>query len=154
MVAMSRELIGEAAEAVATESSRPLVENDRPGDRSIVVIGDDPLMVRALDRLLRRAGYAVGIRERDLDQTNVPLPLDDLGVAALTVIDVPDSWTRHGRLPGVASRRWPERPDSVLWLSNTAGIVESSERCLVKPFTASQFLAKVEALLKQNSTER
>lgn len=139
-------------ETTARESLEAELATDRLDERSIVVIGDDPLMVRALDRLLRKAGYVVGIRERDLDAAESTLPLEEAGVAALTIIDVPDAWTRRGRasVGETAARR--ERTDPILWLSNAPSIVDAPERCLVKPFTASQFLAKVEALLSQSST--
>jgi hypothetical protein len=129
------------------------IESAGSTDRSIVVIGDDPLMVRALDRLLRKAGYVVGIRDRDLNEPGDPLFLD-AGAAALTIVDVPDAWTRRGRPLLELDVFRSERSDPILWLSNASYGVGPPERCLIKPFTASQFLAKVEALLNQRPTTR
>jgi hypothetical protein len=129
-------------------------ESDRAALESIVLIGDDPLMLRALERLLIRAGYVVGVRERDIELPGDPLPADELNSAALTIVDVPDAWTRSGRLPGAASRRSSRGGPDVLWLSNVGAVGDSAEGCLVKPFTAGQFLAKVESLLNHNTNAR
>ena len=143
----------ESAAAAVTEPRETAEPLARVGERSIVVVGDDPLMARTLDRLLRGAGYRVSIADRGLDDP-MGRPLGEArSTAALTIVDVPDDWTRYGRQRASRLAQRPERSDRILWISNISGIVDAPERCLVKPFTAGQFLTKVEDLLAERSVK-
>jgi DNA-binding response OmpR family regulator len=120
-------------------------------DRSrIVLIGDDPLMLRALNRLLRKAGYPVGMGERPEDYPSVLRSVDNWPDVALTIVDVPDEWSRLApRQPSIAYERPGRSEDRILWITNAADVVERPDFYLVKPFTASQFLSKVDSALNR-----
>lgn len=114
--------------------------------RPIVVQGEDPLMLRALARLLGKAGYRVLTRENGVaasavDETDANQPV-------LIIVDVPDDWQQSATEPpsldydkGIAPR--------VLWISSAADTAESDSSHLLKPFTGGQLLARVETLLKE-----
>jgi hypothetical protein len=104
-------------------------------------------MVRALDRLLRTAGYRVGTdvpSTDDLRGRAFPVRRSDID---LTIVDLPDDRTssvdRHWRSNGLPSPALGR----VLWISNESSAEGDSDRCLVKPFTSTQLLDKVRALL-------
>jgi|GEM_PF-3869395 len=103
----------------------------------ILVIGEDPLMTRTIVRVLRRASYHVIIRERD-DERCVPVAPD------LIVLDDPDdrSTKPPSQLPVVALVA--DAP--VLWIGNRAS--KTGAYTLVKPFTSSDLLQTVEAILR------
>src|SRR5438874_1555417 len=118
-----------------------------PARRSIAVVGEDPLMVRTLDRLLRTAGYSVGTGSQLFDAGGVRGSRNFLDDVALTIIDVPDDWSRSHEL---GAR--PEGPRNVeagriLWISAMPSPGDEPEGYLVKPFTSTQLLDKVRTLL-------
>src|SRR5689334_7424758 len=85
--------------------------------RSIVVMGDDPLMVRALNRLLRTAGYCVGAGERGIDQTVTRGTSSSRSDIALTIVDLPDDWSRQNQAAGRPDEARPLSGGQVLWIS-------------------------------------
>jgi len=115
-----------------------------PALGSILIVGDDALLVRALDRLLRRAGYTVGTEDRwtgdpGKGSQNV------LGKEPiLTIIDLPD----HHVLDAAPERTSIDRAAEprVLWIGTTPPAPERSS-FLVKPFTAEEFLSRVKVLI-------
>jgi DNA-binding response OmpR family regulator len=126
--------------------------NATPAHSRILLISDDPLMLRALDRLLRKAGYAVEIRERSEDYPAICRAANNGTDVALTIVDVPDEWSRLA--PGqlvVAHRRPGRDEDRILWITNATDVVDRPDFYLIKPFTASQFLSKVDAVIKLQS---
>jgi hypothetical protein len=118
---------------------------------SVRLLGDDPLMLRALSRLLGGVGYEVSVGQLSWVAT-APILADCLTCSDLTIVDVPDDWSRSV-LPGDLARDPIGRPtDSVLWLSNAAIPGENFERCLAKPFTADELLARVACLVGSSSS--
>ena len=117
--------------------------------RSILLVGEDPLLSRALSRLLREAGYQVWTTE----SWERPNPAEtgrihDLEAGpALVIVDVPDEPSAHDDRPGSSPpfRQW-SKAQRILWISGN-GEPTPCERRLVKPFTGHQLLTKVEVLL-------
>src|SRR5438128_463174 len=70
----------------AASSSRDVGTSSGP----ILLIGDDVLMVRALSRLLQRAGYAVGTEDRSTGQEIGAQPVLAGEKSGLTIVDLPD----------------------------------------------------------------
>ncbi len=120
--------------------------------RSIAVVGDDPLMVRALDRLLRTAGYNVGVSDRFSDLAGPRGSRSPGPEIALTIVDVPDDWARTHSVGTSPERPRDVESDKILWISAGPSIEEAPEGCLVKPFTSTQLLDKVRTLLSRQPT--
>jgi DNA-binding response OmpR family regulator len=114
--------------------------------RSIRLVGEDPLLVRALERLLRNAGYTVGTSDGEptVRFTLAEPPGRDV---ALTIVDLPDDRAEETRL----GWRDPWLVDGddrrVLWLSSSAVPPARASSCLAKPFSASELLERVESLV-------
>lgn len=115
-----------------------IIAAQQPAPR-ILLIGEDPLMLRTVDRLLQRAGYHI----RTGDRFGTAGCLED-DRPALVIVDVPDDWTwASSRFP------LPKGPfiPPVLWISNRILTGIGAPHALIKPFTASDLLDAVEALL-------
>src|SRR5438094_326332 len=114
--------------------------------RSIRLVGDDPLLVRAIERLLRNAGYSVGTsgespnRSRSCAQSTGP-------DVALTIVDLPDDRSEQARPDERDSWQVDGDVSRVLWLSSSPVPPARESSCLAKPFSASQLLARVESLV-------
>ena len=117
--------------------------------RSIVVVGDDPLMLRTLDRLLRTAGYRVGIGEQSAEPPGAGAVQRARSDVDLTIVDVPDDWSRASTSEATPVSARYSAAREILWIGATQSAGKEPERCLVKPFTSSQFLEKVRFLLNQ-----
>jgi hypothetical protein len=118
--------------------------------RSIVVVGEDPLMVRTLNRLLRTAGYCVGSwGERPVDLTGGRPLLSASSDIALTIVDLPDDWTGRTEATWQLSETRAPSTGRVLWISAAPPSDGEGDGCLVKPFTSNQLLDKVQALLSR-----
>jgi len=129
----------------ASLDQRPIaleVASQAPG--SILIIGDDVLLVRALDRLLRKAGYAVGTEDRWAGESGQARPGATGKKPELTIIDLPDHHVLDAAALGVSLDRVPEA--RILWIGTTPTGPDSSS-FLVKPFTAEEFLSRVKILL-------
>src|SRR4051812_36059039 len=101
---------------IAREATRMMSEHSAEDRRSIVVVGDDPLMMRALDRLLRRAGYDVGTEESTFDEAADAAGVGSGNLPTLTIVDLPDDWSRRHR-SGFVPIQKPKRVYSpVLWI--------------------------------------
>src|SRR5579859_857046 len=108
--------------------------------RPILIIGDDVLLVRALDRLLQRAGYLVGTENRWTGEVRDAESLASVEKTGLTIVDLPD----HHVLDVVGVDGAPfekSREGGILWIGNTPPAIESAW-FLVKPFTSEEFLAR------------
>jgi DNA-binding NarL/FixJ family response regulator len=129
---------------------RPAGERSDPGE--IRLMGADPLMMRALERLLRRAGYVVQVQE-SVDGVGDVAGSAVRTAPALLIVDLPDEWSRPAR--GTVGRTYPptDLPEArqVLWISNgsegAGAATEAGNQYLVKPFSGAQLLAAVEAAL-------
>jgi hypothetical protein len=149
--------------AIPAEGSRqrpdPPVERDSMG-RSVVslpvgtirILGDDPLLIRALDRLLRGAGYAVGTENRRNAEFGPGEPAQDGERVGLTIVDLPDHHALDAIEPVISGgERTTEA--RLLWIGSTPPAVPS-DRFLVKPFTTDEFLSRVAFVLaSQNGIE-
>jgi hypothetical protein len=122
-------------------------DNVNPADgRPILVQSEDPLMLRALARILGRAGYRVLTREYDL--IGAVMSEGDGSRPCLIIIDMPDDWqpsTFQQSITVVDGNAAPR----MLWISSAVDASKDDVRYLPKPFTGSQLLARVEALLKK-----
>lgn len=112
---------------------------------SILLIGDDPLLIRTLDRLLRRAGYSVGTEDRRNDEISPAQPAPTGAGVALTIVDLPDHHVLDstGPNPTAGGESTEVR---FLWIGSTPPSVQSAW-FLAKPFTTEEFLSRVESLL-------
>ena len=129
-----------APERIAT-SGRAVGANAGP----ILIIGDDTLLVRALDRLLQQAGYAVGTEDRSTGEVVGARPLVAGEKTGLTIVDLPD----HHVLDAVGVDGAPfgqSREVGILWIGSTPPATESAW-FLAKPFTSEEFLSRVRSLL-------
>jgi DNA-binding NtrC family response regulator len=120
----------------------------RPG--LILIVGDDALLLRALDRLLRRAGYDIETNEHwGGDPTCIDSAATNSNVA-LTIVDLPDY-----RALGLRPKEFPNSTDpeggKVLWIGSDPRAIDSAW-FLVKPFTAEEFLARVATILALTSS--
>lgn len=108
----------------------------------VLLISDDPLMARALSRLLRKAGYEVVVH----DGSGWGAGADGERLPSLVIVDVPDD-----RSPkrGTAEYRPSGRPGapSVLWIGDSIETERRRDGHLAKPFTTNQLLSKVASLL-------
>jgi len=112
----------------------------------IIVQGEDPLMLRALARLLGKAGYRVLTRENGaarstVGETNATPPV-------LIIVDVPDDW-QHSTAEASPLECDEGAAPRVLWISSAPDGAEGDSCHLLKPFTGGQLLARVETLLKE-----
>jgi DNA-binding response OmpR family regulator len=114
--------------------------------RSIRLVGEDPLLVRALERLLRNAGYTVGTSD-EAPTVRLTLTEPPGRDVALTIVDLPDDRSEEARSEG--RDPWLAGGDDgrVLWLSSSAVPPARASSCLAKPFSASQLLERVESLV-------
>ncbi len=114
--------------------------------RSIRLVGEDPLLVRALERLLRYAGYTVGSSD---ETPTVPSTLAERSGRddALTIVDLPDARSLGARLE--EGEPWLAGGDDgcVLWLSSSTVPPARASSYLAKPFSANQLLERVESLV-------
>jgi hypothetical protein len=132
---------GENASDRLASSSRDVRQSAGP----ILIIGDDMLLVRALNRLLQRAGYAVGTEDRWTGEVINAQPAAAGERSALTIVDLPD----HHVLDAVGVDGAPfdqSREAGILWVGNTSPATESAW-FLAKPFSSEEFLTRVRTLL-------
>ncbi|HVC33983.1 MAG TPA: hypothetical protein VNL16_10780 [Chloroflexota bacterium] len=95
-----------------------------------------------MSRLLRKAGYDVVTRESSSGGADTA----GSGHPSLVIVDVPDDRTGQWTNPEYSSPGRPSRP-SVLWIGDTTEGTCCDEGHLAKPFTGSQLLTIVAALL-------
>lgn len=120
-----------------------------PGNRRLVcLVSDDPLMSRALARLLVRAGYEVVSGESCRGEV-VP---GGSRCPSLVIVDLPDD--RSSRSGSAADRPVIQTSSAcVLWIGDATEGGRRHEGHLAKPFTGSQLLSKVAALLTERSVK-
>jgi hypothetical protein len=125
----------------AASSNRDVDASSGP----ILLIGDDVLLVRALTRLLQRAGYAVGTEDRSTGQVIGAQTVLAGEKSGLTIVDLPD----HHILDAVGLDGAPfdkPREFGILWIGSTPLATESAW-FLAKPFTSDEFLSRVRLLV-------
>jgi len=125
-----------ARENLLTELTVP---NDR---RLVLLISDDPLMARALSRLLRKAGYEVVA----CDGGGSGAGIDGQQPPALVIVDVPDDRSPKRLTVGYRPSSRSDAP-SILWIGDSIETERRRDGHLAKPFTTNQLLAKVASLL-------
>ena len=119
------------------------IEMNVPNDgRLVLLVSDDPLMSRALSRLLRKAGYDVVIGEENCDEAGT----DGQRCPALVIVDIPDDRIPRTTAAGFRLRGRPDAP-SVLWIGDSNETERWRDDHLAKPFTGNQLLSKVASLL-------
>lgn len=99
-------------------------------------------MLRAVGRLLRQAGYEIVERESWLGSEGP----SDRRPPALVIIDVPDDWARRAQGSAYRPAGYLDAP-RVLWIGDAATSTSERVEHLTKPFTGSELLAKIAALL-------
>jgi CheY-like chemotaxis protein len=115
---------------------------------TILLMGEDPLMLRALTRLLRKAGYTVVTHEAC---SAIPEPQAlEVAQARMIVVDVPDDWRERG-LKQVDDLVTPNDGQSILWIGNSGEAEAYGPFHLIKPFSGSQFLSAIEVTLNSLS---
>ncbi len=123
------------------------------GKRALIV-EDDELLARFLDRMLRAAGFeveiahtgvmAVQVLHRDLDVVVLDLNLPEMdGIAVLQELR-----SRFHLLPVLVLTARVRSECAVLALENGA------DDCLTKPFSYVELLARLRALLRRQNPER
>jgi hypothetical protein len=131
--------------AIAHGSARRSMTEQPAG--SILIIGDDELLIRALDRLLRQAGYSVGTQTADIGRGDQP-PVGKK--VALTIVDLPDHHVVELDRPIEISGEWL-KASPFLWIGTNLPSVPSPW-FLAKPFSADEFLSRVEMLIATYET--
>lgn len=137
---MPNEAPGQVAPVIPADENLRAESNAASDRRLVLLVSDDPLMARALTRLLRKAGYDVVSCEGGcLAPGNAH--------AALVIVDVPDEGISK---LGTHGYRPPGRSDepSVLWIGDPVDLERRRDGHLAKPFTGNQLLSKVESLLR------
>lgn len=115
---------------------------------TILLMGEDPLMLRALTRLLRKAGYTVVTHEAC---SAIPEPQAlEVAEARMVVVDVPDDWRERG-IKQVDDLVAPNDGQSILWIGNSGEAEAYGPFHLIKPFSGSQFLSAIEVTLNSLS---
>lgn len=100
-------------------------------------------MIRTVERLLQRAGYLVWTDDRFGETRG---PEDER--PALVIVDLPDDWVRAtARFPLPKGRFTPP----VLWISSQTLADLAAPYALIKPFTASDLLDAIKALLNPSA---
>lgn len=120
-------------------------ETDGRSVSLIVLRGDNPLLIRALDRVLRRAGYAVCLDDRRNADSFPERSASLREGVTLTIIDLSDNRAQPAAGPKLTAGEDSTR-SRFLWIG-TSSPVPAPEWFLAKPFTAEEFLERVRCLL-------
>ncbi len=116
----------------------------------VLVVEDDRELAAQIERVLRRAGYAVdvahdGERGRSRGATE---PYDavvlDLGLPGLDGLSVLERWRRQGRTMPVLILSARDT-----WRDKVVGLRGGADDYLAKPFEGEELLARLEALIRR-----
>lgn len=116
--------------------------------RRVLLVSEDPLMLRTLSRLLRQAGYEIVQRDLEAGRGGPAEPRRP----NLVIIDVPDDWSRSAN-GGVYHPVGDLDAPRILWIGDAGSAALDPSRHLTKPFTGGQLLAKIESLLGNEQSE-
>ncbi len=118
----------------------------------ILVIEDDPDLLRQLSESLKDAGYAVDTADNGEDGQFLgeTEPYDavvlDLGLPKVDGVTVLEQWRRAGRNMPVIILTARDR-----WSDKVAGIDAGADDYLTKPFHTEELLARLRALLRRSA---
>jgi two-component system OmpR family response regulator len=118
----------------------------------VLVIEDDPNLNRQLTGALKGAGYAVdsaldGEHGHFLGETSeLDAVVLDLGLPAMTGMDVLRSWRAAGRTVPVLILTARDT-----WSDKVTGIDSGADDYLAKPFHMAELLARIRALIRRSS---
>jgi two-component system, OmpR family, response regulator len=118
----------------------------------ILLIEDDPDLLRQLAESLRDAGYAVDTADTGEDGQFLgeTEPYDavvlDLGLPKVDGVTVLEQWRRAGRNMAVIILTARDR-----WSDKVAGIDAGADDYLTKPFHTEELLARLRALLRRSA---
>ncbi|MGH2460848.1 MAG: hypothetical protein ACRDIY_18485 [Chloroflexota bacterium] len=110
--------------------------------RLVLLISEDPLMSRALSRLLRKAGYEVVACEGSCSVIGA----DGSDSPSLVIVDVPDDPAPKRAPADDRPAGWTDAA-SVLWIGDAIGTSRRGDGHLTKPFTSNELLSTVASLL-------
>lgn len=118
----------------------------------LLLVEDDPVLVKELRAVLQSAGYAVEVADNGIDaafwgeEEDFNLVILDLGLPGMSGLEVLKQWRNKGRLMPVliltARDAWHERVD---------GLKAGADDYLGKPFHAEELLARIEAIIRRQS---
>lgn len=115
--------------------------------RAVLLLCEDPLMARALSRLLGKVGYDV----TTVDSTAGGAETDGSARPALVIIDVSDDQSARQI---EAAFRALSRFDGIraLWVGDSGEVARREDGHLSKPFTGVQLLSKIASLIENESS--
>ncbi len=126
-------------------------QSSRPAMSRILVVDDDEVLSRFLERILRAEGFAVEFAHNGADALETIRPDLDLVILDLNLPQLDGIAVLHKLRP-----IFPKLPVLVLTgrsrAESTVQALESgADDCLIKPFSYLELLARVRALLRRNT---
>ncbi|MFP4004860.1 MAG: response regulator, partial [Alphaproteobacteria bacterium] len=118
----------------------------------ILVVEDDPDLLRQLSESLKDAGYAVDAADNGEDGQFLgeTEPYDavvlDLGLPKVDGVTVLEQWRRVGRNMPIIILTARDR-----WSDKVGGIDAGADDYLTKPFHTEELLARLRALLRRSA---
>ena len=122
--------------------------------RTVLVVDDEPEIVRLVRDYLERAGFAVttaadgeaALRSAHRDRPDIVVL--DLGLPGLDGLDVARSLRRDGEVPIIMLTARTEEADRV------AGLELGADDYVAKPFSPRELVARVRAVLRRSDSAR
>lgn len=118
--------------------------------RTILVVDDEPKIVRLVQQYLERAGYRVVTADngdtaiRRFYQDNPHLVILDLMIPGIGGLDVARAIRRHSDVPVIMLTALAEEGDRL------AGLEIGADDYVVKPFSPRELVARVRAVLRRS----
>src|SRR5258706_1292331 len=122
--------------------------------RTVLVVDDEPEIVRLVRDYLERAGFAVStaadgeaaLRSAQRDRPDIVVL--DLGLPGLDGLDVARALRRDGEVPIIMLTARTEEADRV------AGLELGADDYVAKPFSPRELVARVRAVLRRTDSAR